>query len=120
MSPKTRALAVVLPALCVGLAASAEPKAFAPGEQATYRVQYLGITAGSATITVGSEVKQWGSPVWPIVALAQSDTMLAVYPVKDKFVTYWDAQRQVTLGSDLFADENKKRRRMRIKVDHAK
>jgi hypothetical protein len=92
--------------------------AFGPGEQATYRVAYLGVTAGTARITVGGEMKQWGQEVWPIVAMAQTESLFALFPVKDKFISYWDAQRRRTIGSDLFADENRKRRKQRIELQH--
>lgn len=91
--------------------------AFGPGEQMLYRVQYLGMNAGTAQVTVGAPTKQWGREVWPIVAMAKSDPGLPVYPIKDKFVSYWSAGEQKVLGSDLFADENRKRRRLRIKVE---
>jgi hypothetical protein len=92
--------------------------AFGPGEQATYRVQYLGLTAGVATVTVGTEINQWGKGVLPIVSVATSDAKLAFYPIRDKFVTYWDPATARSIGSDLFADEGGKRRRQRIKLDH--
>src|SRR3954463_10934535 len=92
--------------------------AFGPGEQATYRVQYLGMTGGTATVTVGSEINQWGKGVLPSVSLATSDPMLVFYPIRDKFVTYWDPATARSIGSDLFADEGGKRRRQRIKLDH--
>jgi hypothetical protein len=92
-------------------------KAFSPGEQCTYTVKYLGVSAGTAQVTVGSEMEQWGRPVWPIVTVARTD--LVFYPIKDRFVTYWDTASQRTLGSDLFADENRKRRRQKMRLDHA-
>lgn len=91
--------------------------AFGPGEASVYRVEYLGITAGSAKITVGSEMEQWGQKVWPIVTLARTDSLGAVFPIKEKFVTYWDPAANCTIGSDLYAEENKKRRRQRIKLN---
>lgn len=92
-------------------------EAFGPGEQSKYRVSYLGLTAGSAQITVGGEMKQWGREVWPIVCTAKSESVVDLYPIKDKFVTYWDDRAQQSLGSDFFVDENKKRRRQRIRLD---
>jgi hypothetical protein len=92
--------------------------AFGPGEQATYRVEYLGMTAGTATVTVGSEISQWGKGVLPIVSVATSDPKLVFYPIRDRFVTYWDPATARSIGSDLFADENGKKRRQRIKLDH--
>ncbi len=91
-------------------------KAFGPGEQSLYRVQYLGMTAGTAQITIGAPMKQWGQDVLPIVSLAKSDPSLGIWPIKDKFVTYWHTPTQRTLGSDFFVDENNKRRRQRIKM----
>lgn len=91
-------------------------KAFGPGEQSLYRVQYLGVTAGTAQITVGAPMKQWGQQVWPIVSLAKSDPALGVWPIKDKFVSYWHAGGQRSVGSDFFVDENNKRRRQRIQL----
>lgn len=105
-------------ALLVAGAASAQPsRAFGPGEQTTYKVQYLGVTAGTATVTVGAPTTQWGKSVWPIVSVAKSDPDVGVWPIRDKFVTYWEASSGRVLGSDFFADENKKRRRQRIKMD---
>jgi len=109
----------LLAALVTGWAAHAEiVSAFGPGEQSTYRVQYLGMEAGTAQITVGFETKQWGTPVLPIVTMARSSSALDFYPIRDKFVTYWDPVGDRSLGSDLFADENRSRRRVRIKLDH--
>lgn len=90
--------------------------AFGPGEQAQYRVRYLGLTAGSATVTVGAPMTQWGQRVWPIVATAKSDDLVGVYPIKSRFVTYWDAGAGRVTGSDLHSEENHKRRRQRIQL----
>jgi hypothetical protein len=91
-------------------------KAFGPGEQSLYRVQYLGVTAGTAQVTIGAPMKQWGQQVLPIVCLAKSDPSLGIWPIKDKFVSYWHTETQRPLGSDFFVDENNKRRRQRIKL----
>ncbi|QRK07991.1 DUF3108 domain-containing protein [Archangium violaceum] len=90
--------------------------AFGPGEQARYRVQYLGITAGSAQVTVGAPMKQWGKEVWPIVSVARSASVAGVWPIKDKYVSYWDFNTQRVLGSDMHEDQNHKRRRVRVKM----
>ena len=92
-------------------------RAFGPGEQSTYKVAYLGVTAGSTQITVGAPTKFAGQQVWPIVSVAKSDPDLGVWPIKDKFVTYFQPGSQTSLGSDLFADENRKRRRQRVKLE---
>jgi hypothetical protein len=122
VSPKAMVLAFCLAGVSVVSAQTPEPTtsiyAFGPGEQASYKVAYLGITAGSAIITVGAEMTQYGRTVWPIVTMARTDSVAAVYPVKDKFVTYWDYEAQRSVGSDLFADENRKRRRQRVTMNH--
>jgi hypothetical protein len=109
----------LLSGMLVSSAAMAQEanSAFGPGEQSLYRVQYLGVTAGTAQITVGAPMKQWGEQVWPIVSLAKSDPVIGVWPIKDKFVSYWQPGVQRSLGSDFFADENNKRRRQRIKME---
>ncbi|HYO68428.1 MAG TPA: DUF3108 domain-containing protein [Archangium sp.] len=98
------------------LAQGGTPSAFGPGEQARYRIQYLGVTAGSAQVTVGAPMKQWGKEVWPIVSLARSESIAGVWPVKDKYVSYWDFGTQRVLGSDMHEDQNNKRRRVRVKL----
>jgi hypothetical protein len=111
--------ALVVAAALAGPSALAEStSAFGPGEQSTYRVHYLGLEAGTAQITVGTETKQWGTSVLPIVTFARSSSALAFYPIRDRFVTYWDPASDRSVGSDLFADENRSRRRLRIKLDH--
>jgi hypothetical protein len=98
------------------LAQGGTSSAFGPGEQARYRIQYLGVTAGTAQVTVGAPMKQWGKEVWPIVSLAKSDAIAGVWPVKDKYVSYWDFGSQRVLGSDMHEDQNNKRRRVRVKL----
>lgn len=90
--------------------------AFGPGEQIRYKVSYLGLTAGSAQISVGSQMQYEGREVWPIVAFAQSESLAALYPIKDKFITYWHPDSQRSVGNELFADENRKKRRQRIQI----
>lgn len=103
-----------------GAARAQKPSAFGPGEQSTYQVSYLGVVAGTAQITVGAETTHDGKEVLPIVTLARSQSVVEVYPVRDKFVSYWDAKTERCVGSVLYADENGKRRRQVIKFDPAK
>lgn len=91
--------------------------AFGPGEQTTYRVQYLGVTAGEAQVTVGAPTRQFGQEVVPLVALARTDENVGVWPIKDRFVSYFSPEHGKVLGSDLFVDENRKRRRQRIRLN---
>lgn len=97
---------------------SAQTSAFGPGEQSTYTVKYLGLVAGSAQVTVGARMSQWGRSVWPIVAVARTESLASgVWPLHDKFISYWDFEAGRTIGSDFYADENRKRRKQRIKLE---
>lgn len=116
----TISVAIAMGAALLSAPARAEREsAFGPGEQSTYKVKYLGVTAGSAQITVGTEITQYGQTVIPIVTTARTQSLVDLYPIRDKFVTYWDFTQERCIGSDLFADENKVKRRQRVKVDHA-
>jgi hypothetical protein len=98
--------------------ASAHTAAFGPGEQLRYQASYLGIPAGTIQITVGAEFDDHPG-VWPIVAFARSDMGLFFFPIRDKVVVQWDADQAQTLGMEMWADENHKRRRLKILFDHA-
>src|SRR5215813_4203468 len=106
--------AVVLALL---LAAPTEPPttgALGPGEQITYKVSWLGLPAGSAEVTVGAEaVDRPGS--LPIVTQARSD--LVVYPLRNKIVSWWDPASGRWRGLEMYSEENRKRRRLKIDFD---
>jgi hypothetical protein len=114
--------ALMLCLLLVGASARSEPSrpqsAFGPGEETTYSIKYLGVTAGTVRIMVGAESNQWGRDVLPIVTQARTESVVDLFPVRDKFVTYWDPTKERTIGSDFYADENHSRRRQRIRLDH--
>lgn len=91
---------------------------FGPGEQTTYEVSYLGLTAGRAQLTVGWKMEQFGHEVWPLVCLGETTRATAgLWPIRDRFVSYWDPVEQRTVGSDFFVDENKHKRRERYQYD---
>lgn len=92
--------------------------AFGPGEQLTLDLKYLGVKAGTAQITVGAPTPG-NAQVWPIVGQLRTQSLLALFPVNDKMVTYWDAATASCSGSELYADENHARRRQKIELDHA-
>src|SRR3954465_8173949 len=46
-----------------------------PGGQSTFKVSCPGMSAGTAQITVGAETNQWGAQVWPIVTLANTESL---------------------------------------------
>lgn len=106
--------------LLSGMALAGGPTSvFGPGEQTTYSVRYLGVVAGLAQVTVGWKMEQYGREVWPLVCVGRTTDVGAVFPVNDRFVSYWDPVTGEAVGSDLVAEENKKRRRERYRYDFA-
>jgi len=103
-------------ALLLAPVAAADTTAFTPGEQVVFRASYLGISAGAIQSTVGLEYPDRPG-VWPIVMLARSDVGLFFYPIRDKLVAQWDSERSRTLGMEMWADENHKRKHLRISFD---
>jgi Protein of unknown function (DUF3108) len=112
----TRLLAAL--ALLLAPMAVADTQAFTPGEQVVYRASYLGIPAGNIQVTVGAEFPD-APGVWPIVLVARSDVGLFFFPIRDKMVLRWDSEAIRTLGMEMWADENHKRRHLKIVFDHA-
>ncbi len=90
---------------------------FGPGEQTTYEVSYLGLVAGTAQLTVGWKMQQFGREVWPLVCIGQTGQLGTVWPIKDRFVSYWDPVARQSLGADFHVDENKHKRRERYEYD---
>lgn len=103
--------------LVLGAAPLARASSFGPGEQTVLRVDYSGIKAGTATITVGGPSKQGETTVWPIVTLADSAALFSVFPLHDKFVSWWDPGSSRSVGWDFTANENKKSRRERVRLN---
>lgn len=91
--------------------------AFGPGEQTSYEVSLLGVTAGTAQVTVGWPMEQFGKTVWPLVCVGQTSSVGAIYPVKDRFISYWNPSEQLPVGADFFVDERDERRRERFTYD---
>ncbi len=88
---------------------------FGPAEILDYSCRYLGIPVGRGQVRVGADTPLNGEMVWPIVAFARTDPLFLVYPIKDKFVTWWNPRTGLTAGNDLLADEKSKRRRERLR-----
>lgn len=105
----TSALAVTAPLVSV----------FGPGEQTEYEVSYMGLTAGRAQLTVGWKMEQFGHEVWPLVCVGETTSLGAMYPVKDRFISYWDPAERRTVGADFFVQEAKHRRKERYEYDFA-
>jgi hypothetical protein len=114
----TLAAVLALTASTAFASAGPRPLPFGPGEQLDLKLEYLGITAGSARITVGADTDAKGM-VWPIVGNLETKSLLAWYPIKDRMVSYWDPTVSRSPGSELYADENHKRHRQKVEFDHA-
>src|SRR5262249_60113652 len=90
--------------------------ALGPGEQIVYRVTWLGLPAGSADVTVGAESPDRPGSL-PLVTNGRSD--LVVYPVRNKIVSWWDPASGRSRGLEMYSDENRKRRRLKIDFDRS-
>jgi len=88
--------------------------ALGPGEQITYRVSWLGLPAGTADVSVGAESPDRPGSL-PIVTNGRCD--LVVYPMRNKIVSWWDPASNRSRGLEMYSDENRKRRRLKIEFD---
>jgi len=121
MPVRTMILAA-LTLLALPLPARAEPPScefpFGPGEHFTYRIEYLGITAGDIEITLGRVADRNGHKVIPIVATAETRSAFALFPVHDKFVSYLNLDDLRTEDDVLDGAEGTRSWRQRMKMDH--
>ncbi len=93
----------ILPALLAAAAppAAAQASGFEPGEQIDLTVEYLGIHAGEARITVGSPQ----GAVWPVTCQARTGGVASLLDIREHLVSYWDPDERLSRGSDLSALE---------------
>ncbi len=96
---------------------ASQPDGFGPGEHIVYKVSYLGISAGVGDLKVGAPIEREGRSVWPLVCVGQTTSVAALYPLHDKFISFWDPATSQGVGSDFFVDENHARRRERYRYD---
>jgi hypothetical protein len=114
--------AIALVAFTAGLVclaggpARADPP-FGPAETLSWEGRYLGVTIGHAEMIVGARTLVEGETVWPILAVVKTDSYFVVWPVKNRFVTWWNPETHLVLGNEYLVDENHKRRRERIRYD---
>ncbi len=70
-----------------------EQKAFAPGEKLTFAVEYLGIAAGYATLSVENGMSIENRPTYHLVATARTHPAFEwFYVVRDRIESYMDKQ----------------------------
>jgi len=84
-----------------GLATSSQAQGSAPGEEIVLGVSYLGVPTGEARMKVG----QPEGDIWPIVFQARTSGAASLVDVREHMVSYWDAPRRLSRGSDLKAYE---------------
>ena len=72
-----RLLPLVLCAAWPAFAVTSLPQAFGPGEQTSYEVTWLGVPTGTAQVTVGWKMEQFGQPVWPILCVGETSALAA-------------------------------------------
>lgn len=94
-----------------------QPVPFGPGEQATYEVSFLGVPSGIAQITVGLRTDQYGTRVLPLVCVGQTTSLANVFPINDRFVSYFDPAQKKSVGVDYFIDENRLRRKEQFRFN---
>ena len=115
---RTHLLLAVTLSSVPALASEPLQSAFGPGEQSVFEVSYLGVPTGTVVITVGLQMEQFGKPIWPIVCTASTD--LSIYPVRDRYISYWDWGQNRNIGSEFTRDENKKKDREKMRYDFSK
>jgi hypothetical protein len=108
--------AVVLALLLAAPTGPLPPGALGPGEQITYQVSWLGLPAGTADVTVGAESPERPGSL-PIVTHGRCD--LVVYPMRNKIISWWDPASGRSRGLEMYSEENRKRRRLKIDFERS-
>jgi hypothetical protein len=72
-----------------------------PGEEAIFAITYLGIPTGEARLRVGRPE----GDVWPVILQARTSGAASLLDIREHLVSYWDAPRRLSRGSDLQAYE---------------
>ncbi len=112
-----------LPVACLAvlmapsLDARASTSPFGPAENMTWECRFLGLPIGKAVLMVGGSTTVEGKNVWPVIGMAKTDPLFAFFPLKDKYVSWWNPAEHVNLGSELIAEEKGARRRERVRFD---
>jgi hypothetical protein len=102
----------MIPALrLVSALVSLQASPFGPGEELVFQVKMLGVKNGTAQFDVGAPEQVEGVSVWPIVMTARSTGLTdAVFPVRDRFVSFWDPASSLPVEGRLSANEGGKQR----------
>jgi hypothetical protein len=101
MTRTPQALLTLAALLCAGPARPQGVVGFAPGEETSFRVTYLGLTTGEGKISVGAAQ----GDLWPVLFQARTNGVASLLDIREHLAAYWDAPRQLTSGTDLTAYE---------------
>ncbi len=82
-------------------AVAARAQGFAPGEETVFTVSYLSVPTGEGRIRVGSAE----GDIWPVILQARTSGAASLLDIREHLVSYWDAPRRLSRGSDLQAYE---------------
>lgn len=100
MSKLSLALTPLLAALA-NAGAPAHAQGFAPGEETVFAVTYLNVPTAEGRIRVGNAE----GDVWPVILQARTSGLASMLDIREHMVSYWDAPRRLSRGSDLRAYE---------------
>jgi len=84
---------------CAALVARAQ--GFGPGEETVFSVRYLSVPTGEGRIRVGNPE----GDIWPVILQARTGGAASLLDIREHLVSYWDAPRRLSRGSDLQAYE---------------
>ena len=103
--------------LAMTLTSAQDPTArpFGPGEELVFQIKTLGLRSGTAQFDIGEAEPVQGTPAWPIVLTARSEGLTdTIFPVRDKFISFWDPTTLLPVQAELIANEGRKKRTMSI------
>lgn len=101
MRPLAASIHIPLAAALVALAPAARAQGFAPGEETVFTVSYLSVPTGEGRIRVGNPE----GDIWPVILQARTSGAASLLDIREHLVSYWDAPRRLSRGSDLQAYE---------------
>jgi hypothetical protein len=109
--------------VALSLAAAVVPTAapslgFGPGESLSYAVTNLGAPAGTARIDVGAAALRAGAAAWPLVVTVRSEGLAEkLYPVRERYVDWWDPATALAVESGLSTSEGGQRSGFHIRFE---
>lgn len=94
---------------------------FFKGETLTYEVRFLGVSAGTAILSVNDPITFNGYEVYPILSTVQSNDFVSFfYPVNDRVESYVDAKELYSHRINIKQHQGKRKRKKQIEFDQVK